>query len=228
MEAAIYPYQELAFCRPHGATLALVTDNETVGDAAISGCHLMVVDRPLFVTGYHFAGRNIPSSRSVRLWTYRSSDKTLLPYGPAISGSDTFQRTINPGATADRRDTARPPVLRYSGAGGAADERFVDIQLPNGFLISVPGIYYAAIMMETFAENEEYFGSYIRGYSRGVRDCLGMIEGAIDDETLPAVMATLVLEEPLHNQNWAFPTTSLETVRLCNIDIAFITEDRKI
>lgn len=228
MGTLYYPYQELAFCRPVGSTEVMVTTNVTSGDYANLGCHLMVVDRKIFVSGYHFAGRNIPSNKPIRLWTYRVNEKTLLPYGPAIERSDTFLRTINSASSSQSRDVARPPVLRYLGASTDAAERYVDIQLPEGFFILIPGMYYIAVLMDTFHTNEEYFGSWIQGYSRGTRDCI--FEEAVDfeDPAAPAYCGTLDLAEPLYNHKWFFPPTSISNASLCNINFAFITEDRAI
>ncbi|HMS55473.1 MAG TPA: hypothetical protein PKA27_08740 [Fimbriimonadaceae bacterium] len=199
----------------------MTTLNE-LDEGVIVGFHLLVVTRKLRVSGYQFCGKNCTGDW--RLALLKANEFTGLPYGPALKGSDTT-RTINPGtSTNTRRDTALLPIV--DGATGPTTFETVTFVLPNVVEIVMPGLYY--VMIATDSSNAggsiQYYGSYLDGYARGLRDIMSrfvtydvsLIDPAVITEYSPAT------EDP----NDLFYYTDIQgTMRICNIDVGLLTEE---
>ena len=192
-------------------------------DLAI-GFHLIVVDQPLRIRGYHFQGRVVQSA-SWRFWLVRSHDKLGVPYGPAIEKSDTGERIAGNTNANDKRDKIGIPQIE--GPSGVSTTRFVDFLLPNVVKIEKPGIYYVGSARHVeLVTNEIYYGSWMASYSRGLRDMMSTESVSTGDIGTfdPASLTALDTGAPLDQQFFVFPSEDPTVTRICNIDVALITE----
>jgi len=221
-------WRQIYYGRPldGGGGSASVSSLSGAGSSNLAlGFHLVVIDQPLRIRGYHFQGKSI-SSADWRLWLIRSHAQTCLPYGPAITNSDTFKRTAGD-TNADRtRDKIGTPQVW--GPTGTSTTRYVDFLLPNVVEIDRPGIYYiGAARSNVLTMGETYYGSWLAGYSRGVRDMMSTetVANSSIGSFDPATLTDLNLANQLKDQKFKFPSEDPSgQVYICNIDFGLITE----
>lgn len=136
-------WDEICYGRPHGSYLNVVEQfQEKSMDSVAIGFHLIVVTRPLRISGYQFRGQNISAS-DWRLWINRSHEMTGLPYGPAIEFSDTSRHVNSATATLSEINPACPLIEAVGSV--PSDIETVTLVLPNVLFIDTPGVYWIGI-----------------------------------------------------------------------------------
>lgn len=190
----------------------------------IIGFHLVVIDRPIRIRGYHFQGTNVGGTW--RLWLVRSNLQSGLPYGPAIELSDTLGRVAGDTNTSRTRD--KVGVTSIWGPTAASTTQYIDFVLPNVVEIIEPGVYWIGIARDSAVSfGEAYYGSWLAGYVRGLRDLMST-EVAISEGSIssfdPASLTTINLANPLRQQKFVFPDEDPDIVSICNIAVGLITE----
>lgn len=212
-------WDEVAFCRPHGTYLNDVTSlNPDTTEYAV-GFHLLVVTQPMRVAGYMFRGKNV-SQDYWRLWLTTSNPLTGLPVGPALKGSD-VTRLVQPGTGVNtRRDTALAPIIKIGAT--VSDIRVLSIQLPN-IVYLFPGFHWVGIAhYNEMAGGEYYLGSYVHAHHRGLRDLLSVPE-TVELDFDPAVLTAYDFSSVDPNTLFTLPEEG--DMRICNIDVALLTEE---
>lgn len=207
---------------PGGGTALVTGFSGSPGKLRI-GFHLIVVDRPIRVRGYHFQGTNIAGSW--RFWLNRANSQTGLPYGPAIELSDTFERIA--GDTNSDRTRDKVGVTSIWGPTAASTTQYIDFVLPNVVEIIEPGVYWIGIARNSPVNvGEAYYGSWLAGYIRGLRD-LKSTE-VINDTSIgsfdPASLTAINLANPLRQQKFVFPDEDPDSLDICNVAVGLITE----
>lgn len=190
------------------------------------GYHLIVIDRPTRFRGYHVNGKLI-SQRNWRFWLIRAHDQIGIPYGPAIKNTDTGARKFGDTVANNSRDKIGAcPVWTPT---VASTTQFVDIVLPNTVEIERPGLYWIGIAVDFTAPmqvGEAYYGSWLAGYTRGLRDLMSteFVAPASIGSFDPANLTALDLDEPVKNQLFKIPAADPSTGAICNTDVGLLTE----
>lgn len=218
--------------RPDSAVPTLVKTFPNQGGGEVNvGFHLCVVRHPIRVVGYHLAGFNIPFSETggeppppvsdFSKWRFailRGHARLGVPTGAMLPNSDSGVRVAYD-VGSNERDAIRVLPL------GANTVEYWSVMLANPVIIESPGLYWIGVARMFEEESgEQYYGSFIPAYLRGLRDLLSNQSVATLETVDFAALVTINPSNDLSDQKFSVPAAEPEEVSICNIDIGLITQ----